>query len=1087
MKKSALIFLGLFVLVFLISAGGHKAGVIPENSSQIDAVPAQLAVSQPEFGNIPLYFIPNEGQVDKQALYYAKARDYTLWMTEEGLVFDSTRSTGKPPHEQTGDQVGEPEFERDVSRLQFLNTDPEVRISSIEPASHKANYFIGNDRSKWHPGIATSKAVLYKGLYDSIDLKVYGVEKQIEYDWVVHPGGEVSDIGFDFTGVEGTRIDDDGNLMVTTKFGELKHTRPVSFQIIEGRRVDVEARFSRAGDNSYGFRVDSYNKEHTLIIDPMTLLYSTFIGTSDYEVIKDIAVYDGHIYITGYTSSSDFPTVSAYDSIYSGGSYDIFVTKFSSDGSSLDYSTFIGGSDSDYAYGMDVYGGAVYLTGYSGSTDYPMHQYYDNSLGGSYDVIVTGLSSDGSSLYFSTYIGGSSSEFGFAIQYSGGLILGYDLYITGYTLSSDFPTQSPYDGALGGSSDVFMARVGRNMSLFPTPSWTTSLEYSTYLGGSGSDYGYDIAFDDTFIYVVGNTTSSDFPEVLTSGGLGGSSDGFVTRFLLDGSALDYSMYLGGSSADYARNLAIDNSYNAYVLGYTTSSDFYTNNAYDSSLGGSSDLFVCQVSKYLNFWTWTYYISLPYSTFLGGSSGEYTNYNGIALDSDNDVYIIGHTSSSDFPTVNAYDTSLSGTYDAIIAKFDWGTSPLELDYSTLLGGSNNDYPDALAVDEYKTIYAAGYTYSSNFPTVNAYDETYAGNAEGFVSKLTVAQSDDLLGTYSTQGTYYRNSNSGYWEKLGTAASQIAAGDVDGDGIDDLLGIWSGQGGVWVRYSTDGTWAQLGTTADWITAGDMNGDGRDDLLGTWTGQGTYYRNSANGSWVSVASAATQIAAGDLDEDGTDDLLGIWPSQGGVWVKFSSSSTWTQLGTTADWIAAGDMNGDGKDDLLGSWSSQGTYYRDSDDGSWVKLGTAADKITAGDLEGDGVDDLAGIWSGQGGVWVKYSSNEEWTHLSSTAAWIDCGKMRSTPASLTSGMDLEAPIGGMAYGPPNAYEAYDDLSSFGPGGKNFRYTTHKNYKVGSQIDEARQAEVQPGPGEYGFAPKMQKNLIPKEKVKKEIRIKEK
>jgi hypothetical protein len=254
--------------------------------------------------------------------------------------------------------------------------------------------------------------------------------------------------------------------------------------------------------------------------------------------------------------------------------------------------------------------------------------------------------------------------------------------------------------------------------------------------------------------------------------------------------------------------------------------------------------------------------------------------------------------------------------------------------------------------------------------------------------------DFIGTWTGQGVYSRNSNNGAWVKLGSPADLIATGDLDGDGTDDLIGIWPSQGGVWVKYSASGAWAKLSSTARHITAGDMNGDGRADLVGTWDGQGTYYRNSVTGAWVKMGSAATLVTTGDLDGDGIDDLIGIWPSQGGVWVKYSTTGAWVKLSSTAMDIAAGDMNGDGRADLVGTWDGQGTYYRNTISSVWVKLGSPATQVTTGDLDGDGTDDLIGIWPSQGGVWAKYSKTGAWAKLSSTAIDIATGKMRGGAA---------------------------------------------------------------------------------------------
>ena len=339
----------------------------------------------------------------------------------------------------------------------------------------------------------------------------------------------------------------------------------------------------------------------------------------------------------------------------------------------------------------------------------------------------------------------------------------------------------------------------------------------------------------------------------------------------------------------------------------------------------------------------------------------------------------------------------------------------------------------------------------------------------------AVKEDLLGTWIGQGVYCRNSDTGGWIKMASSADKITCGDLDNDGLDDLIGIWPSQGGVWVRYSSSSMWVKLSTTADWIGAGDMNGDSRDDLVGTWSGQGVYYKDAVSGNWIMLATPASKTAAGDIDGDGADDLIGIWPSQGGVWVKYSSGG-WNLLATTADWIATGDMNGDGRVDLLGSWSGNGVYYRDSVSDAWVLIASAASQVTAGDLDGDGTDDLVGIWAGQGGVWAKYSSTGTWGKLSSTADWIACGEIISGGAtSLMSEMDY--PSGGSMFAPSGLID-FTDLSDAGPGGRMFRYKESPSLAPRSE----RGVRTVPGPGQPGFRPLIQGNLIPQEQTERSI-----
>jgi len=202
-----------------------------QNSQSTGSVTPDL-----DFGKFPLYFIYNKGQVNEKAKYYAKASRYTLWMTKEGLVFDSIkkeREKEKPGKHHSKFKIQNSKLiKRDVSSLMFIGANKNPEMVPIDKAKLKVNYFIGNDKSKWHCDVPTSQSVLYKGLYKNIELKVYGVEKQIEYDWIVKPGGNPGDIRFEYKNVKGTRIDKDGNLLIDTDFGELMHKSPVSYQEI---------------------------------------------------------------------------------------------------------------------------------------------------------------------------------------------------------------------------------------------------------------------------------------------------------------------------------------------------------------------------------------------------------------------------------------------------------------------------------------------------------------------------------------------------------------------------------------------------------------------------------------------------------------------------------------------------------------------------------------------------------------------------------------------------------------------------------------------------------------------------------------
>lgn len=253
-------------------------------------------------------------------------------------------------------------------------------------------------------------------------------------------------------------------------------------------------------------------------------------------------------------------------------------------------------------------------------------------------------------------------------------------------------------------------------------------------------------------------------------------------------------------------------------------------------------------------------------------------------------------------------------------------------------------------------------------------------------------DDLLGTWDDQGVCFRDSASGTWTKLAPPADLIATGDLDGDVIDDIFGVWPNQEGVWVRYSKTGEWVRLAPTARFVSSGDMNGDGRKDLLGTWDGLGVFYRNSVSGAWVKLAAPADMVIAGDADLDGIDDLIGSWPVQGGIWGKSSKLGIWYKIAPPPRDMAGGDMNGDGRKDLLGTWDGQGVFYLDGASGQWVHLSAEAEKVAAGDLDGDATDDLLAVYTSSPGVWVKYSKTKTWSKLAGPARDITTGKMKSS-----------------------------------------------------------------------------------------------
>jgi hypothetical protein len=500
------------------------------------------------FGKFPLYFIANKGQVNEKAVFYAKASRYTLWLTKQGLVFDSFKKIdvekthpappGHPSQERHTPPFGHPsqegnnqlhhsphspKFHRDVSRLIFLNANKNPEMVPLEKTRLKVNYFIGNDKSKWNGDIPTSQAVLYKNLYKNIHLKVYGLEKQIEYDWIVKPGGNPEDIRFAYKNVKGTRIDDEGNLLIETDFGELMHKRPVSYQERKAQNEGVEAglracpeerkevivTFKKIGKNIYGFEVGEYDKTGELVIDPVVLAYSTYLGGSGADYGWGIAVDgSGYVYAAGSTISTDFPCLNHYQTDPGDAHWDVFVTRIDtsqSGSASLIYSTYLGGGHRDTceSIAVDDYGNA-YVTGMTTSGNYPtLNQFQsDQGIGDGFVTKLDTNQSGASSLIYSTYLGGGIEEYAheIAVDNSG------CAYVTGHTWSWNFPTRNAYQSGVKGNRDAFLSKIDT------TKSGNSSLIYSTTLGGYSWDEGQGIAVDNNgIVYLTGYTGSSNFP------------------------------------------------------------------------------------------------------------------------------------------------------------------------------------------------------------------------------------------------------------------------------------------------------------------------------------------------------------------------------------------------------------------------------------------------------------------------------------------------------------------------------------------------------------------------------------------------
>jgi uncharacterized repeat protein (TIGR01451 family) len=669
------------------------------------------------YGQVPLHFERNEGQVDSRVTFLARGSGYSLFLTPTGAVLALKDA---------------------VLRVELVGANPRPAVAGADELPGRSHYLTGNDPAKWRTNVPTYAKVRYGSVYPGVDLVYYGNQRRLEYDFIVAPGADPRRIRIAFEGARQMAIDAAGHLVLEVAGGEVRQQRPVVYQEAGGVRKEIAGRYVMTGTRQVGFEVAAYDISLPLVIDPV-LVYSTFLGGSADDLASGIAVdVDGQAYVTGSTTSLDLPaTAGGYDET-ANGAVDAFVSKLSANGSALLYSTYLGGAGADEGRAIAIdQDGNAYVTGLAqaGFPTTPLSYSPSYNNGGS-DAFVAKLDATGSVLLYSTFLGGGLADEGHGIAVD---LVG-NVYITGQTSSSPFPTTpGAFDSTLGGASDAFVTKLN------PAGSGPADLVYSTYLGGSSTESGNGIAVDTVGnAYVTGQTASivgTGFPT--TAGAFDitrdGGNDAFVTKFSPPGlgvTAVLYSTYLGGGGTESGNGIAFVAG-NVYITGQTSSppaSPFpTTSGALDSMLGGTTDAFVTKLNPAGSGFT-----DLLYSTYLGGGSTE--NGNAIAVDALGNAYVTGQTASTGstaFPTTpGAFDTTRGGASDAFVTTLNPALSGgMSLVYSTYLGGLNTESGNAIAVGLDGSTYVAGSTTSTGYPAiVGVFDTTYNGGSDAFVTKL-----------------------------------------------------------------------------------------------------------------------------------------------------------------------------------------------------------------------------------------------------------------------------------------------------------------------------------------------------------------
>ncbi len=928
-----------------------------------------------DFGNLPLSFEQNSGQTAESVKFLARSPGYTMFFTGTGAVIKTRGKSGEKMSES-------------VLQMQFDGARKSPRIEGVAMQSHKTNYLKG-EKKNWKRGISNYEKIVYRELYKGIDTVFYGVQSEVEYDFIVSPRAAANQIKLAFKNAGSLMLDENGALHIKTGETEIVQPAPFVYQEIDGEKKQIAGKFAvDAAGMTVGFEIGEYDRNQTLVIDPK-LVYSSYFGgnnistSSPGDEIVGIAVdSNGNTFVAGNTTSTDFLTTSGafQDRLRQGevcdnSSFiscgDAFVAKINPAGNELVYSTLIGGQLNDRANdlalgsdGLPVIVGATdprifpicgltsFVAAPYPTTDSNFQAVPGNFVGGclrsTLDAFVTKLNSAGTDLIYSTFYAGRGDEEAIAVAIDSA----NKIYVTGNTVSPNLPTKNGFqnnlaDGAAG-SGDLFIAKFD------PNQSGNASFLYGSYLGGAAREIATDIAVDAAKnAYLVGGTTSTDIIAKSPSNLLplqsnnGGISDGIIAKIdptnTTGENSLVYLTYFGGTGQDQIDAVKVEpTTQRAYVLGNSNSnSGFPLFNAFDSITDSARDAFVAKLNADGT--------ALFYSTFLGGSGSDFGD--DIAVDVAGNAYVTGSTRSNDFPTVNAFQTSNQGGNEAFVAKIravpNTSTAPQIL-WSSFYGGSGEDNVSALALDKEGQVYLAGSTTSPNLPVsavnLKSGGSLSAANSDGFIAKIQ-GTFNDSVGIYDSFAGQFRLRN-----PLSTGAANTTVG--------------------------------FGQTGDLPVVGDWNGDGQTEIgvYDTIAAQFTLRRKICPLFTGCIFAAVTfnfgqfgdLPVAGDWNADGIDTIGVYRPSTGQFFLADSLSNpvvTHTVNFTAPGNIVplAGDWDGDGTDTvgvyvLAEIGHTVGQFRLTNQDAAnpavniAANLGNSSERPVVGDWDGDG-DDTVGL----------------------------------------------------------------------------------------------------------------------------------
>ncbi len=756
--------------------------------------------------------------------------------------------------------------------------------------------------------------LVYRDTWPGIETEYAPYQGTVKSEYHVAPGADPNLIRLRYQSEGGPRVLRDGSLMIHIPGAEFVESPPYAYQE-RGGRVGVPVAYSLHSDGTVGFAIGPYDRSRPLVIDPV-MNYSTLFGGSGDTSVTGVALDSyGNAIIAGWTTATDLPAHGAKTK--SGGSVDAFVAKVSAEGNRIVWCTYLGGSGDDRALGVAVDpSNNVYVTGYTQSSNFPLLGALQTKLLGSRSAFVTKLNSTGTAILYSTYLGGSNHDQGnaIAVDTTGAA------YITGDAYSTNFPVTNAFQKNFGGQQDAFITKLN--------PAGT-ALVFSTYIGGNAADHGAAVAVDAAHnVYITGSTNSSNFPvSGATQSKIGGGQDAFVAELNATGTALIFGTYIGGSGgtpglAESGSAVAVDVSGNIYVSGVTSSIDFPTTaGGYQRTLtnGGAEDHGFA--------WKLNSARQIVYSTYLAGMNMDVVN--GMAVDQAGNAYIVGSTSSTDFPSVRPFQSAITGVTSSFVLKLNPSGSGLI--FGSFLGGSSSDTANCVAVDTRQNLVIGGLAQSADFPLLNPAQAYSNGPFSGFVTRVVSGWYPILF----LNGAWYFDvwHDSGWDGSAGTQTNAMfgQTGDLP------IVGDWTKSGTTKIGVFRNGLWILDSNGNGMIDAGDRQftfGQAGDvPVVGDWDGTGTIKAGVfRKGLFIlDLSGHMSGVSTGKQDLSFTFGLstdvpvAGDWGSTGVTKVGVFRNGTWYLDSNNSHSLDANDQTfvygTTGDAPLVGDWDGAGT----------------------------------------------------------------------------------------------------------------------------------------------------------------------